>query len=300
VPSIKRAVKSDPYNADQSIYNAIFTNNEVSQNWLNGVPNSLFYSLSNIDWNLSITTVENNLPSPVWETWSIIFGAYTGFLQITGDFPRFTQVVSDVNNNWLNDNTYRVPYAGLYTVSLQIIVISTGLVGPDKAVYSAIQHYNSNDELIKIYDWTNTPEPIVTGTGTLVTNRVAFIIANEGDLIRPNVYGQSLNPSNTLPFAIQPSLGDDKTEMFIQGQPLINPGEIEPVDPCDFRGYLYDFEYPLTMADIQSIVQRPSAPVKFSRTGTINAGIEGTINQLNINSVIKQQGQFTIRSNEKL
>jgi hypothetical protein len=54
------------------------------------------------------------------------------------------------------------------------------------------------------------------------------------------------------------------------------------------------------MADIQAIVQRPSAPVKFSRTGVINAGIEGTINQLNINSVIKQQGQFTIRSNEKL
>jgi hypothetical protein len=300
IPSIKRAIKGDPYNNDQSIYNTAFTNNNVSQNWLSGVPGSLFYSLSNIDWNCSITTVEDN-PLSTGQLWSIIFGSFTGFRQITGDFPELPIIVSDACNNWVNDNSYKVPFAGLYTVNFQAIILSSNpFANPNKSVYAAIEHYNSNDELIKIYDWTNTPQPFVVGMGTLVANRTAFIVANEGDFIRPNVYGQSLDPSSTPPFKINPSFLGQKTEMFIQGQPLINPGEIEPVDPCDFRGYLYDFEYPLTMADIQSIVQRPSAPVKFSRTGVLNAGIEGTINQLNINSVIKQQGQFTIRSNEKL
>lgn len=299
IPAIKQAKQFDPYGIGQTVYNGDFTNRMSSQNWINGIPSSIYFYNSDYDWNCSITTVRNNKISPVWQSFVSVFGQYLSFLQTTGDFFLMEDVVSDPCNNWVNNNEYRVPRAGHYTINLQVVV-SSNLIVRDFAIYAAVEHYNSNDEIINVYDWTNSTGGIVSGTLLLTANRTCDFIANQGDYIRANVYAQCLTAGVELELYIAGGSGDNRTEMFIQGQPIFEDNDLLPVDPCDYKRYLYDFEYPLTMSDIANIVQQPSAPIRFSRTPTINAGISGTINKMTVQSVVKQMADFTIRSKDIL
>jgi hypothetical protein len=170
-------------------------------------------------------------------------------------------------------------------------------------------HYNSEDQLINEYFGNVFTRTGVFNGGTgnydfqiLQPEVNASFICNEGDLIRCNQRGVLVglaSKSVVIDNFINIS-GTDRYSVFRGFGQNLYPESDVPQDPCDYRNYLYDFEYPVKMSDIKAILQRPSAPIKFSRTDTINAGIQGTINQLNIASVIRQQGQFTIRSNEKL
>ena len=301
VPTIFKATQGDPYAIGQTVYNAEFTNQEVAQYWIGGVPNSVYIYNSSYDWGCSITTVKNNRTSPTWETWVIQFPDYTGFRELNGTFPKFEDIVSDVCGNWINDNEYRVPRTGLYTVNLQMVITPVVALGnPDKSIYAVVEHYNSNDEIINIYDWTNSTGAIVTGTGSLIANRDVSFVANEGDYIRANVYGALQSTGSTVALAINNTFVTDDTEMFIQGQPIITGDELQPYDPCDYKNYLYDFEAPLSMDKIQLMLNNPSAPIKFSRTPTINNGITGLCNQVTIDSIIRQNASFTLRSSQKL
>jgi hypothetical protein len=307
IPAILKASQYDPYNIGQTVYNGDFTNNEVVNNFAGAIPNPLSVNPPTyIQANTVFDYQADNTPEL---SYGIISGSYTSYVGIVGEFP----VVGDAvvaNSNYLLGRTFRIPYPGIYFFYSRFMLDAfTAFDSWTENYIQSILHYNSDEELINEYlgnVFTRTGA-FNGGTGNfdfpiIQPDVNASFICNEGDLIRCNQNGnlvglalKTVEIKNFINIA-----GTDRYSVFRGFGQNLYPEDIIPVDPCDFRGYLYDFEYPLTMADIQAIVQRPSAPVKFSRTGTINAGIEGTINQLNINSVIKQQGQFTIRSNEKL
>jgi len=56
----------------------------------------------------------------------------------------------------------------------------------------------------------------------------------------------------------------------------------------------------MSMDKIQSLLDNPSAPIRFSRTNTPLNGINGLCNQVTIDSIIRQNAKFTLRSNQKL
>jgi hypothetical protein len=287
------AKQFDPYNIGQTVYNGNFNNLSVSNAWIESVPNSLIQYIEGFNPVNTFTTVKkNDVIAQSFDANNTVVTSFSGF---NGTFIDFNTIISDANSNW-NNTEYIVPYSGVYTANLQIV----RQAGFDPVVGNVTQNaiirkLNSLDELVQTFIGGVV---IQNYTSFSICNVTAVIVCEQGDKIVADMQAITQN-GTSVSIAIANGFGGQDTNFGISGVPF-EPGELKEYNPCDFRGYLYDFEYPLTMADIQAIVQRPSAPVKFSRTGTINAGIEGTINQLNINSVIKQQGQFTIRSNEKL
>jgi hypothetical protein len=294
---------------EETVIPAILRASQYVNNFAGAIPNPLSVNPPTyIQANTVFDYQADNTPEL---SYGIIPGSYTSYVAFVGNFPVIGDAVV-ANSNYLLGRTFRIPYPALYFFYARIVIkrdFPVLVSGTDQSFSTTIMHYNSDEELVNEYFgniFTRTSQIISPNIDNeypaLVVDVNASFICNEGDLIRVNSYGvTTAGASETVIIAnSQVISGNTRTTVFRGFGQNLYPEDIIPVDPCDFRGYLYDFEYPLTMADIQSIVQRPSAPVKFSRTGTINAGIEGTINQLNINSVIKQQGQFTIRSNEKL
>ena len=291
------AKQFDPYNIGQTVYNGNFNNLSVSNAWIESVPNSLIQYIEGFNpVNTQFAYRSNETPN---QSWSVIFGSFTSFAALNGTFIKFS-LPTFANSNYINNDTFRIPYPGIYTFQATIVLEDLGAIPDSRAGFASILRANSSDEFI---ERVNGLTVSALNIDRLILQVTAQLVCDAGDLIRADASVALLSPGSPLTQEILNTGIISSIEYFTQfggsGVPF-EPGELKEYDPCDFRGYLYDFEYPLTMADIQAIVQRPSAPVKFSRTGTINAGIEGTINQLNINSVIKQQGQFTIRSNEKL
>lgn len=291
------AKQFDPYSIGQTVYNGNFNNLNVSNNFIESVPNSLIQYIEGFNpVNTQFGYRSNETPN---QSWDIIFPTFTSFAALNGTFIQFS-LATVANSNYINNDTFRVPYPGVYTFQATIVLEDLGATPDSRAGFASILRYNSSDEFI---ERSNGSTVTALNIDRMLLQVTAQLVCDAGDLIRADASVALLSAGSPLTQEILNSGVIASITYFTQfggsGVPF-EPGELKEYDPCDFRGYLYDFEYPLTMSDIQAIVQRPSAPVKFSRTGVLNAGIEGTINQLNINSVIKQQGQFTIRSNEKL
>jgi len=93
------------------------------------------------------------------------------------------------------------------------------------------------------------------------------------------------------------------TQLIISGLPLLAsnpPSELEAVNIEDVRAYLYNFERPLTMTEIEQILDNTSRPISFGRYDDRFRVIEGYINKLDIKSIIKQDASITLKSNKIL
>jgi hypothetical protein len=296
VPTIYKATQGDPYSIGQTVYNTEFTNEEVAQYWIGGIPNSLQTYIQGFDDTDTQFAYDDNA-SPN-QQWSVIFPSYTSFVGITGDFIKFADPVI-ANTNYLNTNTYRVPYSGVY--SFTAIIVLDGIVAPDsRAAFASIMRYNSNDEFIQQIDGT-----IVTSLNinSIVVDVTAQFVCEAGDLIRADASVALLSAGPPLTQIILNSdtiSGDLYVTQFGGSGQAFEAGDLQTYDPCDYKNYLYDFEAPLSMSQIQNILNNPSAPIKFSRTPTINNGITGLCNQVTIDSIIRQNASFTLRSSQKL
>jgi hypothetical protein len=306
------AKQFDPYSVGQTVYNGNFNNLSVSNAWLDSVPNSIFQYIQgyNITDTGFIVKFDGSFPETTANEFEIIQSAFTSLAALKAHGVWYLEDFSDPNNLFSVDK-YTVPYTGIYRFNVGLVAdVFRDPAPPFNAIFGEfgrlvnviVERYNSNEEFVQrqVYPFNSSAS---TSTAYYEVLDIVFV-CEQGDYLIVNIQAKKQVGDDTLflqRWLESAVISGETRESFFSGSGTpFQPGELKEYDPCDFRGYLYDFEYPLTMADIQAIVQRPSAPVRFSRTGTINAGIQGTINQLNINSVIKQQGQFTIRSNEKL
>ena len=290
IPSIKRAKRGDPYAIGQTVYNAEFTNQEAAASWINGMPNSPVWYGYNTN---SADTVFNYKLTETTRAWNIIFAVWTSFLQATGDFLPFNVAVQS-NANFLNNRTYRVPFPGIYSFSAQIVLQGGLIAATERVVRAKILRYNPNDEFIL----SVTGEQQV-GVSNIILNVDTAIVCDAGDLIRVDVEGQLTGVGGWIQ-PILPNLSTFDTTFSGIGYPIISGNELQPFNPCDHKRNLYDFERPLTMQQIQALMDNPSAPVKFSRTSNINAGASGVSSKIAIESIIRQKANFTIRSNKNL
>jgi hypothetical protein len=158
-----------------------------------------------------------------------------------------------------------------------------------------VRHFNSDDEIIQTFFGATVTQLYTSFSPCTIT--VSFV-CNQGDIIRADMQAQVSN-GTSVTISIANGFDGVDSEMGISGVPF-EPSELQPYDPCDYKNYLYDFEAPLSMSQIQDMLNNPSAPIKFSRTPTINNGINGLCNQVSIDSIIRQNAKFTLRSSQKL
>jgi len=303
VPSIYKATQGDPYSIGQTIYNAEFTNARTAQYWTGSVPNDLVNYAE--DFIVADTEFDYRADNTPEESYQIIPTTPTSYVEFVGQFP----VIGDpvlANANYLLGRTFRVPIAGVYTFFSRLVIKEKiDLVPYTRYAATSIMHFNSLDEIINEYIGTYESEVAVgTTMPALYPEVTVTIVCNEGDLIRCNSYGYyelGIGGQQTIVIANFENDGiEDVYSVFRGIGNPINGIELQPYDPCDYKNYLYDFEAPLSMSQIQNILNNPSAPIKFSRTPTINNGINGLCNQVTIDSIIRQNASFILRSNEKL
>lgn len=309
IPIIKRAKRGDPYGIGQTVYNAEFTNNEVAANWIDGIPNTLaYYNQEFLDADVDFDYQADNTPEL---SYGIIFATPTSYVGSVGDFPVVGNPIN-ANPNYLFGRTFRVPVAGIYTFTARLVIEGRVILDGLSTYYikTSILHYNSNDEFINEY--FGTEEPAVTSfdpfTGNFITPNIfpsvnVSFVCNEGDLIRCNSTGfitEDISLTLTIANSALDGFGNDIPSVFTGTAVELNETELQPYDPCDYKRNLYDFEKPMTMEQIQSLMNNPSAPIRFSRTSNINAGASGVTSKVSIDSVIKQMASFTIRSNKNL
>ena len=297
----------DPYNLDQTVYNGDFRNIKVSDNWINGYPNSL-YSFLNVSPPAGIASLEalSNFSGtyvPGEPFYTIDDGAYNDFLSYNGTTIPLTNIVFDTGNNF-DGVTYTAPYLGIYSVTFYCILDNfflqgnrTGLVG--------ILHYNSDGQLINVYYGNTVTKPNIQNIVNFVTTN---ILMNQGDFIRFNSYavfaGSGFPISNQV--LIDTTIDGGLpygTSLYISAVPFQDNGldeELQAVNIDDVRAYNYSFERPLRMEEIENILDNTSRPIKFGQFDDPLRVIEGYINKVDIKSIIKQDASITLKSNKIL
>jgi hypothetical protein len=293
------AIQFDPYTIGQTVYNGLYTNINVSANWLSGYPNSLF-SFLNAPFTPAQAACEVRIgafPFPVFDANDTAVESYFGW---NGVYIPFTNQFNDPNNLYSGDS-YVCPFAGVYTIVLQLIRDS----GPDPLVgnvvnFCSIVRRDANDTFI-----AEVPSfPPLTQTYpsfSLVTVTTTFV-CNQGDKISANFYAQVQNGIN-IPIRITNTFSGQNSFLDITAVPLNanNPDQdLDPVNIDDVQAYLYKFKRPLTMAEINAITSETSKPIQLGRRDDNLAVIDTYIKNIQIESVMRKAAQFELRSNKLL
>jgi hypothetical protein len=289
----------DPYEIGQTLYNGDFRNILVSSNWINGYPNSLFSFLTT-PFDPTTTPfkglIDTTLPAQFFDATSLGERYYS---IEKGIFIRFLDQVLDVGNNF-DGSTYIVPEAGYYTFTAQLIRRAV----PDPAVgnvtqFVVLNHYTSTDVFISTIIGTPITQSYTSFSRVDVTGS---FVCNEGDLIRMDWNVQTQNGSG-VPMTIEATFDVEDTYFEGGGVPFnpLNPDEeLDAVAIDDVRAYLYDFERPLTMAEIQLMLDNTSKPVSFGKHDDPLRVIEGFIKKVNIPSITRQKASIELKSNRLL
>ena len=291
-----RARQFDPLLIGNQIYNGPFTNDNVSANWLSGYPNSLFSFLEQ-PFGQAQTYFEATRATQQFET-TTVFDSFVGF---NGFYPSWIEQVDNGNN--FNTTTYTIPFTGLYTFFVQYTLSFFPAVF-DKFAYATIDHLDSSAVMINSYQSAVSFQP--GGIGSVGRVFVFFqksFIANPGDLVRTNVFARSTFTSGNTDVFLDPALsnGFETITSYFSGfgEPLAPP-ELEPVDINDVQAYLYKFNRPLTMAEINAITSETSKPILLGRQDDILAVSNTYIKNIQIESVMRKNAQFELRSNKLL
>jgi hypothetical protein len=283
----------DPYGIGQDVFNGGFTNDEVSARWLNGYPSSLFSFLEEPFDPVTTEFRAEMTGTPVQE-FDANDTTVTFFSGFNGDFIEFNDEVIDNGNNF-NLTRYTVPFTGVYTFSLLLIRLGIGGEPVGNVFQGAvIRHLDSNENVINSYAGAIDVNPY--GATSSCTVSCTFI-ANQGDRVVADM--AAIVSNGTPPIRIISSFMDETTFFEGEGLPLA-PEELEAVNTEDFRTFLYEFERPLSMNEITSIINQTSSPIELGRTEDSLAVIDGYIKTMQVDSVIRQNAKFVLKSNEIL
>jgi hypothetical protein len=284
----------DPYGIGQDVFNGGFTNDEVSARWLNGYPSSLFSFLEEPFDPVTTEFRAEMTGSPV-EQFDANDTTVTFFSEFTGDFIAFNDEVIDNGNNF-NATRYVIPYTGVYTFSLLLIRLGIGGEPVGNVFQGAvIRHLDSNENVINTYE--GAIDVALYGASSSCTVTCTFI-ANQGDRVVADM-AVIVSNGSTVPIRIRSSFMDEVTFFEGSGLPLA-PEELEAVNTEDLRTFLYEFERPLSMNEITSIINQTSSPIELGRTEDSLAVIDGYIKTMEVDSVTRQNAKFVLKSNEIL
>jgi hypothetical protein len=283
----------DPYDINQFVYNGNFTNNNVSDNWISGYPNSL-YSFLEEPFDPNTTFFESNQIGTPYQDWEITNSAYTSFEDWNGVFPTWNEVTDNGNN--FTGIEYIIPYTGVYTFYLQFVFFVQFLPYPRESFAS-------------IKTFTSAGVPIASYNGNVVYNNTAgytvvyvekTFIASAGDRVKSDVSSKVNfgNPVNGDAVIFDSFSGQNSFFSGI-GYPLV-PLELNPVNIDDVKAYIYKFNRPLTMAEINAITSETSKPINIGRYDDSLAVIPTYIKTLNIESVMRKNTTFELLSNKLL
>jgi hypothetical protein len=293
-----RARGYDPYGIGNSIYNGPFTNEYVSANWLSGFPNSLESFLQPFNPTTTVFLARATVDT---QCWTVDDDQFYSYAAATATFLNYPNEITDAGNNF-SGTTYVVPFTGIYTFNAKIQLDGLSLVIGNKIGFASIKHYDAADAEIQTIDGPQITSLAINFSELTVT---ATIVCNAGDLVRTDASVKIVTPGPSATQCVLfqwtdiPSGTVYRTEFSGSGLPL-TPTTLEPVDINDVQTYLYKFNRPLTMAEINAITSETSKPILLGRKDDSLAVSPTYIKAINIESVMRKNAQFELRSNKLL
>lgn len=265
-------------------YNLNFSNQGTSGNWLNGFPNSLqgFFNQGDALLTPFLARVIN---APTLPSWEIINTTATSYSEYNGDFVPFNDEIIDAGNNF-NIRRYRVPFSGIYTFNLSLVSLPS--VG-NRTLIAIIKRLDGLGDVIQ--EVQGTP---VSGGIALNTTATATFYCNDGDLVVADITGAS-----TVGTQIE-TIQINTLSVFNGNGTNFQSPDLQPVNINDVQAYLYKFNRPLTMAEINAITSETSKPILLGRRDDALAVVPTYIKTINIESVMRKGAQFELRSNKLL
>lgn len=293
------ATKFDPYSIGQSVFNGNFTNLQVSNNWINGFPNSLFSFLEQ-PFDPTLTEASGRVNNDT-QTWDVELDTPILFSTFTGNFVQFNTQTDP--NDLFDGISYRCPFTGLYTINSELIygfLEPSGATGGfNRRARLRLTHFDADDNFIQdvygtLFADSGTTDVIIPATAQFVCN-VGDILKVDAEVNYLDTGGEVISTQRILDTIVLDGVNRFSFVEF-SGEPLLSP-ELDPVNIDDVRAYLYNFTRPLTMDEINSITSNTSNPILFGRKNDPLAVIAGYIKEVQIESVLRKQANFQLKSN---
>lgn len=294
----------DPLGSGGHVYNASYINEQVSQNWLGGFPNSLFQYLS-VGFNPfdTIVIANSNYTVGAEPFWQIDFGSNLDYSTYNGSYIPFGNQFYDPNNLF-DGQSYAVPFTGLYNVR--------GSIALSKILLGAANNTGRNFQvMVRRFDAGATLlqttygalSQTVLGQFDMYCDFNVNVACNATDLIRIDILGNFTAAIGLLGQGLLNTAtynGQTRaTNIYISGTPF-EPTALVDVDPNSVRRLDYSFDRPLRMEEIEAILDNTSRPIKFGQFDDPLRVIEGYINKVDIKSIIKQDASIQLKSNKIL
>ena len=278
----------DPYGIGQTVYNGGFTNDNTALNWVGGYPNGIYsYIQGFIPGSTQVQATSNASPLQSWGI-SDVFTSY--YLATFRPYVEFANEIIDPSNNF-DGIIYTVPYTGTYTFTTTIIVSN---------VYEAYAEFvRADGSGAFIQNYIEFPPVIADPITTIAVCTLTWqVVCNEGDQVTANVYARVDTgfPPDTA--TIENTYDIYTTQFDAIGEPF--PNVLQPVDPNSIKRFIYSFDRPLRMEEIEDILSNTSRPIKFGQFDDPLRVIEGYINKVDIKSIIKQDASIILKSNKIL
>jgi len=315
-PNRFSAKQYDIYGIGQTVYNGPFTNQAVSANWLSGYPNSLVSYFEPFDISSTIfdVTYALTLQQVLDNRLNILDSGFTSLSNYTGHYMYFYDEIVDNGNNFTIPEEYVVPFTGFYTFNCGIIfdglresVGTYNYLGfaAGRQIKLMIVHMDSAANILAEATITGS-DFAAPGNMAWYENTNAQFVCNQGDLIRVDVQVKA-SALGALPDAMQQfvktscvfgNVSDECRTSYFNGSGVpIAPPELQPVDINDVQNYLYKFTRPLSMDEINSIVNNTAKPILLGRKDDPVAVRPTYIKSINIKSVMRKSTDFELRSN---
>ena len=313
----------DPYGVGNSIYNGPFTNEYVSANWLSGYPNSLesFFEGFNPITATGTLRFDNTLANIILNTFSVVNAPTLNTLSgmLAHYFIWLDPIVNPSNFTQPVPGTYeyyKVANPGIYTVNAGLVLgeyldpsTNTPIAfAAGRGVALMIKRFDAGLNLLETRQIGGS-DPAAPGQPAWYEINNEVFVCEAGDYIAIDI-GVQATATAPLPNVLQPFLrfgsGFQNTSLpsafsyfSVIGVPF-TPQTLEPVDINDVQTYLYKFKRPLTMAEINAITSETSKPILLGRKDDAIAVVPTYIKTIQIESVMRKNAQFELRSNKLL
>jgi hypothetical protein len=294
----------DPLGIGGHVYNADYINEQVSQNWLGGFPNSLFQYLS-VAFNPydTIVIANSNYNPSSYPNFQINFGGNLNYSGFNSSYLVFGNQFFDPNNLF-DGQTYSVPYTGLYQVEGSIAFGAVPQIAArfkGRRFQALIRRFDSSGTLVQTT--YGALSPTYLGLSVAYCDFDIQVACNQTDLIRIDIVGNFVANVTTCDQPVINSVNvsglSRATRLYIKGTPF-EPSALVEVDPNSIRRLLYKFDRPLTMTEIEQILDNSSRPISFGRWDDPLRVIKGYIKKLDVKSIIEQEASFELKSNKIL
>lgn len=247
----QQAIQTDIFNtgAPPYFYNDFLRNVNVAQRWLGGIPNSVvIYQGSEDDEFMATSTAD--------------VAAFIGTIEPFAFQDDFTAPNFDPNNRYNNISyRYTAPSTGVYSFETVMLLDILGVTFCNPAdpnfVYfvdfTLVKYDSAGNEIQTIVDFRRINS---LGLHTITSTYSVYLAATDYVVIRLFTSASNICSPYTMFWKAGSTFACTAT--------VTGGGQFASYSPEDFKAYQYQFNYPITFAQYQSIIANPLKLLAFN------------------------------------